>query len=463
MDAFPSPVLLPPPELSNIRYIESTIRDASQSQPGRESLTKFLVTEDYVRSLVPLVEMAERLEDLPDLHLLSGIMKMLILLNDSKIIEQMVSDELILGVVGALECERIPIPSYNNKHLTCADDPEFPYHKANHRTYLQNGSRFKEVVPIEDHTIKSKIHTTWRLQYLKDVVLARILDDPTFGVLNTLIFYNQLEIVNYLQGNSEFLQELFGLIDNPDIQATKKKDVVYFLQQCCAIAKNLQAQARQSLYGNFMQNGLLDVIVFALAQHEVPVRIAGTDILVAMIDHDPAMVRGSIVKSSSEKQKPLTDTLIDLLLVEKDLGVKAQAADAIKVLLDPQQIPPPQETMGGRVSQEFMQKYRGNPSLNQQTEHFIQEFYDNGAKRLFQPLKDLEHRERVDDLNFNEVSLFCHLVDILMYFVRQHLFWSKFFIASECIPARVRQLLAAPQKHMKLGKHSMVHPGYQTT
>ena len=307
------------------------------------------------------------------------------------------------------------------------------------------------MVPIDDPTIKSKIHTTWRLQYLKDVVLVRILDDPTFGVLNTLIFYNQLEIVNYVQGNTKFLQELFGLVEDPSTPAAKKKDVVSFLQQCCAIAKNLQAQARQNLYTNFMQNGLLDVFVFALGQPEVPIRIAGTDILVGMIDHDPAMVRSGIVKSSAEKHKPLTDTLIDLLLVEQDLGVKSQVADAIKVLLDPQQIPPPQEAMG-RNPEQYMQKVRQNPALNQATDHFIQEFYNNGAKKLFQPLKDLEHRERIDDLTFNEVSLHCHLVDVLMYFVRQHLFRSKFFISSENLPARVRQLLAVPQKHVKLGR-----------
>ena len=336
--------------------------------------------------------------------------------------------------------------------LTLLDDIEFPYHKANHRLYLQNGSRFKEVVPIDDPAIKSKIHTTWRLQYLKDVVLARILDDPTFGVLNTLIFYNHLEIVNYLQGNTKFQQELFGLVNDPETSLVKKKDVVYFLQQCCAISKNLQVQARQNLYGNLIQNGLLEVIVFALGREEVPIRIAGTDILVAMIDHDPVMVRTGIVKSASEKSKPLTETLIELLLVEKDLGVKAQAADAIKIVLDPMQSPPPQDAMG-RMNEQFLAKVRGNPQMNQQTEHFIQEFYDSGAPKLFQPLKELERREDgVANLSFHEVSLYCHLVDVLMYFVRQHQYRSKFFIASESIPAQVRQLLTCPQKHMKLGK-----------
>ena len=282
-------------------------------------------------------------------------------------------------------------------------------------------------------------------------MLARILDDPTFGVLNSLIFFNQVDIVTHLQQSPSFLKDLFSLIDGKDASPARRKDAVCFIQQCCAIAKNLQPQARQSLYGSFVQNGLLNVIVYALSQHEAAMRIAGTDILVAMIDHDPAMVRAHIFKAITEKRTPLTDTLIDLLLIENDLGVKAQAADAIKVLLDPQQAPP--DGMG-RMNEQFLAaRYKNNTAVSQQTDSFIQDFYDNGAKKLFQPLKDLEKRESVKNLTFNEVSLYCHLVDILMYFVRQHLYRSKFFIAQEAMTARVGQLLGSSQKHMKLSEY----------
>ena len=137
------------------------------------------------------------------------------------------------------------------------------------------------------------------------------------------------------------------------------------------------------------------MIVFALAQQEAPIRIAGTDILVAMIDHDPSMVRSHIFKAIAEKRTPMTDTLIDLLLVETDLGVKAQAADAIKVLLDPQQVPPPPPQEGATRANEhqFLAKYRNSHAATQQTESFIQDFYEKGAKKLFKPLKDLEERE----------------------------------------------------------------------
>lgn len=248
------------------------------------------------------------------------------------------------------------------------------------------------MVPIEDLAIRKKIHSTWRLQYLKDVVLARILDDPTFSVLNSLIFFNQVDIVSHLQANTAFLEELFGIIDSHDVELKRKKDAVGFIQQCCAIAKNLQAPARATLYTNFIQNGLLRVITFALLNKDASIRIAGTDILVAMIDHDPNMVRSYIFKAINEKKTPLTDTLIELLLAEVDLGVKAQAADAIKVLLEPQ-LPPPIQEGVARGHGDFISKLRGTTPTNASTESFIQNFYDGSANKLFQPLKNLEKKK----------------------------------------------------------------------
>jgi protein phosphatase 4 regulatory subunit 3 len=343
--------------------------------------------------------------------------------------------------------------------------------KANHRRYLRNGSRYKEVVPISDTAVRLKIHSTWRLQYLKDVVLARILDDPTFSVLNSLIFFNQVAIVSHLQANTAFLEELFHIIDNPDVDIRRKKDAVGFIQQCCAIAKNLQAPTRASLYNNFIENGLLSVVNFALLNKDASIRIAGTDILVAMIDHDAGMVRSYIFKAIAEKKTPLTDTLIELLLVEVDLGVKAQASDAIKILLEQQIAPPVQDVAG--TNGEVLTKIRVNASANSQTESFIQNFFDGSANKLFQPLKDLERRKSckhtmrakvshvflltnnllpVRDLSFQEVSLLIHLVEILMFLTRQHMFRSKYFIFSEGLAARIAQLLTCPQKHLKLSK-----------
>ena len=373
----------PPPELGSLPDIEQITRAASMTQAGRDALSRFVIREAYIAKLIPLVQVAEDLESLSDLHHLCNIMKSLILLNDNTIIETIVTDPIILGVVGALEY-----------------DPEFPTHKANHRRYLADNSRFKEVVPIKDPVIRQKIRSTWRLQYLKDVVLARILDDPTFSVLNSLIFFYQVDIVSHIQFNAPFLKELFGVFDPRNPDSRRKEDAVLFLHQCILIAKTLQAQSRASLYGNFINHGLFAVIAFAVEHSNPTMRTTGIDLLVALLDHDPFTMRNYMLKAVSEKKMPLTDTLIDLLHTETDLGVKNQLADAVKIILDPQI--PLQDPMARAGVDCFPNNNSNNnsnklrPAPNFLPDAFVQSHFDESARRLFMPLKLLERRENCE-------------------------------------------------------------------
>ena len=58
----------------------------------------------------------------------------------------------------------------------------------------------------------------------------------------------------------------------------------------------------------------------------------------------------------------------------------------------------------------------------------------------------------VQNLTSMEVALFSHLVEILNFFVRQHLFRSKLFILANSLASRVGQLVACPEKHLKLSE-----------
>ncbi|OBT64232.1 hypothetical protein VE03_06864 [Pseudogymnoascus sp. 23342-1-I1] len=424
-----APVNLPVPDINNLKEVELEMRHLNNTQAGRDALAKFVIHDEYIPKLVPLIEEAEAAHRLGELHRLCNIMKMLILLNDNDIIEYAMTDEVFLGVMGALEY-----------------DPDFPSHKANHRQWLGDESRYKEVVRIDDDQVRRKIHHTYRLQYLKDVALARVLDDPTFSILNSLIFYYQVDIIQHIQGNPAFLNDLFAIFGPEEKDEKRKKDAVLFIQQCCAIAKNFQPPARNSLYNNFLNHGLLAVINYALAHNDVAVRVGATDVLVSVIDHDPQMIRQTIFRQISEKQRPLTDSLIDLLLVEVDLGVKAQIADAIKVLLDPGSQQGPQEGMA-KLGMEF--GGRGRPQVDPQQEGFLAKFYEESAKKLFSPLVELKDKENLS-FNVQQVSLFEHLIEILWFFIRQHQHRSKYFVLAESLGQRIAQLLSCPEKHLKL-------------
>ena len=71
-------------------------------------------------------------------------------------------------------------------------DPEL-IEQQHHRSFLRDKVVFKEVVPIQDAALRAKIHQTYRLAYLKDVVLPRVLDDATFATFSSLILFNNVE------------------------------------------------------------------------------------------------------------------------------------------------------------------------------------------------------------------------------------------------------------------------------
>jgi protein phosphatase-4 regulatory subunit 3 len=332
--------------------------------------------------------------------------------------------------------------------------------KANHRQYMSNAAKYKEVVKVDDPEIQRKIHHTYRLQYLKDVVLARVMDDGTFTAMNSLIYFHQMSILQYVQGNipsnvqsgatpkakPSFLAKLFGLFSTPNTDLQKEIDALNFIQHCCNVAKQLQIGARGSLYQTFISEGLLSILAYALQMPDSATRVVAMEILGALLEHDATLLRGQIARSLSEGKStsPITDVLIMLLLAEKDLGVQSQVADAIKHLLEPMPLQAPLETRNA----EFLAKLRSNQLAH--NDNPLGKWYEEATKRLFKPLEALDERESMDDMTRSEASLFAHLLDILSVLVKQYSLRSRLFLLSDPLAPRIALLLSSPVKHLKL-------------
>jgi hypothetical protein len=272
-----------------------------------------------------------------------------------------VTTSFSVSLVSSSVRDAVVRPSATHVQLTypTADDPEFAGMKASYREHIGGASRFKQVVPIHDEATRAKIHQTYRLKYLKDAVLARILDDPTFTVLNSYIFFNEVDIVVSLRDDKTFLPDLFAIFPGPPLQqqpvigpqlpqtadkpaapsppsepTEQQRDGVLFLQQFCTMAKNLQPNHRVAFYRSLAERGLLRVIEFALSLDDDPsVRNAGIDVLMILIDHDPASVRNYCYTQHEAGTRALLVFLIDIFHTDPDLGLKAQLAEALRVLV----------------------------------------------------------------------------------------------------------------------------------
>ncbi|KAK5826560.1 hypothetical protein PVK06_021484 [Gossypium arboreum] len=62
--------------------------------------------------------------------------------------------------------------------------------------------------------------------YLKDVVLARVLDEATAASLNSIIHSNNAIVISILKDDSTFIQELFARLRSPTTSAKSKKNLI---------------------------------------------------------------------------------------------------------------------------------------------------------------------------------------------------------------------------------------------
>ncbi|KAG8497111.1 hypothetical protein CXB51_008317 [Gossypium anomalum] len=136
-----------------------------------------------------------------------------------------------LAIVGTSKTS-IELPRYSYCHVYTmvslrlktlaslyADDADVPQVQ-HYRLFLKEHVVFKEAITIKNPLTLSKIHQMCRVGYLKDVVLARVLDEATATNLSSIIHSN-----NAID-DSTFIQELFARLRSTTTSAESKKNLV---------------------------------------------------------------------------------------------------------------------------------------------------------------------------------------------------------------------------------------------
>ena len=63
------------------------------------------------------------------------------------------------------------------------DDREFFEKGIKHREFFKNQVHYNQIVDLKDKNIQNLIHFNFRLMYIKDSVLAHILDERALGLI----------------------------------------------------------------------------------------------------------------------------------------------------------------------------------------------------------------------------------------------------------------------------------------
>ncbi|CAJ2662454.1 unnamed protein product [Trifolium pratense] len=303
---------LPAVELSTLPLILKTVVESGITDQLR--LTELILTDqDFFRKLVELFRVCEDLENTDGLHMIFKIMKGIILLNSTQIFERMFIDEFIMDIIGALEY-----------------DPEVP-HVQHHREFLKEHVVFKEAIPIKNSIVLSKIHQTYRIGFLKDVVLARILDEATAANLNSMIHANNATVVSLLKDDSTFIRELFARLKSPTTSLESKKNMIHFLHEFCGLSKSLPMVQQLRLFRDMVNEGIFDTVTDVLQSQEKKLVLTGTDILILFLNQDPNLLRSYVVR---QEGVTLLGLLVKGMITDFGDDMHCQFLDILRILLD---------------------------------------------------------------------------------------------------------------------------------
>lgn len=412
------PIELPPCELGKLQEISEAINKCLQSPIRREKLSLVLENEGYIKRLLNVFRMCEDLDNIAGLHHLYEIFKNIFMLNKTALFEVMFAEENIFDVVGCLEYE----PS--------TTQPK------GHRDYLRTMARFREVIPIGNPELLSKIHQTYRVQYIQDVVLPTpsVFDENMLSTLNSFIFFNKMEIVNMIQDDEKFLGELFSQLTDELTDYDKRRDLVFFLKEFCTFSQTLQQLPRETFFKMLASLGILQALEVILIMDDITIKSAAIDILSYIVEFSPSMVRDYMLQQAStqDEDQLLMNIIIEQMICDPDpeLGGAIQMMGIIRLLIDP-------ENMIASINK------------SEKTE-FLNFFYKHCMHVLLAPLLSNTVEEKPNKEDYQLVQLLSLILELLAFFVEHHTYHIKNYIMHKDLLRRILVLMKSKHTFLVL-------------
>jgi len=411
---------LPQCDIGKLEEISELVSSCLPSPIRREKLAVAIENEGYIKKLLNLFHICEDLENTEGLHHLYEIFKNIFLLNKNALFELMFAEDTIFDVVGCLEF-----------------DPNLSSPKR-HRQYLKSIASFHEVIKINNPELLSKIHQTYRVQYIQEVVLPTpsVFEENMLSTLSSFIFFNKNEIVTQLQEDEKFLTELFNQLTDEDTEESRRKELVLFLKEFFSFSTTLQPQARESFFKTLNNLGVLQAMEITLASENKVTKSASIDILRYTVDFSPSMVREYMLQqlSSTEDDTLLMNVVIEQMTCDSDpeMGGAVQLMYIIKDLLDP-------ENMLGAVNNK------------QEKTDFLNYFYKHCMHVLIGPLLANTANDKPEREDSCSVQLLSLILELLTFCVEHHTYHIKNYILHKDLLRRILVLMKSRHTFLVLG------------
>lgn len=438
------PITYPPaqPVCEDLAKMLDIFVQGSNSIYSRFKVLSFVVENNYLFRLYELFLQCEEKRYLEGLHLLSDIVKQILVYNEAMLFKEFFSSEKsILALAAILEYHR-----------------ELPQFKADHRGALSKGYKFKCLNKLKDPPLffgseLSILRMEFALVYFRSIFLSTIFDDQVIGTLSSMIYKCQLEVLNYLRcslANGNFLETLFLLFGADNIDIEDKRDIIRMIHYFTILAKCHVAAVKPEFFGSLIRCGFSKVVTLALEDSDPDIRALGTELIVTVLDQDVSFVNTSSsseshvdeledADESADRAPPdddstteplrlklvhdvsLSVSLSRVLLQSTSPGLQMQAYEALRSVL----YAAAAEISALSDPRSSDEESSNSGELSELSEKHHRQFYHSVAPVLFADFINLldddeSIRKKAEDNLMSNPQLYNHICEIIIFCCREH-------------------------------------------
>lgn len=422
-------VELPPCELSRLEEVDKLVVQGLSVKEICDNLSVAIEKEGYIPKLVDLFHVCEDLDNTEGLSLLHKIITGLLRLNKNDLLTIMIQDqETIDGVIGCLEYS----PT-NKPHVR-------------HRDIVAKMSDREEIIPFSDPSLLPKIHQTYQVQYIRDVLLPTpsLFEEHKLAVLNSFLLFNKSEIVQKIQEDTAFLKQLFEELTDESTPIDKFRQLAELLREINNFATLTQSSLRLKLCNDFCRFGLMKAIVGMLSSEDGVVVPVAVDILQSITSFNYNITWDHMLHDteSSSEDNQLLNIVIGLLIDGEFVEIDVQLVGLIQSIIAPDHIAPDVDSEA--VTATTASDIAVEKSL------FLKYFYSQSIHRLMAPLMAHTASDKISKDTSTNAVLLSHILDLLSECIERHSYHIRNYIIDKNLLARVLVLMTSSHGHLVL-------------
>ena len=212
---------LPQPtcDVASLKHLQEVVEEAGASLLDRDTVASIASADDHLwlRSLGSVFVAAEGGGKVSICRAVHGVLRALVLTATRSLLETLTSDTFWPLLVAAFEYDPASAAATRGE---AAGRPH-------HRRFLR-AVKFRQAVPLggRGEALEDRAHQTFRLQFLRDVLLPRALDDSFVSLASSIITANHLALVMTLSKDDTFLTELLAVLRDPTRRSKRRVNIL---------------------------------------------------------------------------------------------------------------------------------------------------------------------------------------------------------------------------------------------